>query len=209
MKRWRVLGLSGAVIGSVAAVTLGLSAPAALADTTLTVTYPISGTSHIASTDSDLDLGPGTLTGSVDATTGAVSAGAISLPDATGTFDELGLVPVTATVAFRQVGQITGQVDVATGGLTATSQLTLQITDLKVAGVDVAVGSHCQTTEPATVDVSSDSGFNIFTGGTVSGSYTIPDFSGCGLLGIESPVINAVIPGPGNTISLTLGTPQL
>lgn len=202
--------LAGAALVLAAAATaIGMATPSALADTSLTATYPVNGTSHIASTNSDLTLGPGTLTASVDTTTADITSGSISLPDATGTFYELGFIPVTATVAFHQVGQITGSVNVVTEGLTAATELTLQITDLKVAGLDVGVGPDCQTTQPASVTVTSGSGFNIFTGGTVSGTFTIPNFSHCGLLGVETPVINAVIPGSGNTLSLTLGTPQL
>ena len=43
-------------------------------------------------------LGPGTLRSKVDLTTGAATA-SLKLPPATGSFKELGVVPVTATVA--------------------------------------------------------------------------------------------------------------
>jgi hypothetical protein len=35
-------------------------------------------------------------------------------------------------------------------------------------------------------------------------SYTIPQFAGCGLATV---LINLTIPGPGNTLTLTLGKP--
>ncbi|MBO0825311.1 MAG: hypothetical protein J2P27_15895 [Actinobacteria bacterium] len=202
--------LAGAafVLAAVAA-TLSLGVSSALADTVLTASYPINGTTHVAKTNSDLTLGPGTLTATADLTTNQITSGTLTLPSATGTFTELGFIPVTATVAFEQVGQVTGTIDRVTGAVTATADVTLQITDLKVAGVDVGVGPACQTVQPASITVTTGPGFNILAGGPASGTYTIPQFSKCGLLGIETPVINAVIPGPGNTISLTLGAAVL
>ena len=44
--------------------------------------------------------------------------------------------------------------------------------------------------------------FNILKGGNLKGTYTIPQFGNCGL---ATPLINLTIPGPGNTITLTLG----
>lgn len=198
---------AAAFVAAAVTAAIGLGASSALADTVVTATYPINGSTHIASTNSDLTLGPGTLSAAADLTTDLITSGTLTLPDATGTFTELGIIPVTATVAFEQVGQVTGTINASTGAVTATTDVTLQITDLKVAGLDVGVGPDCQTTQPASITVASGTGFSIFSGGPVSGTYTIPQFSNCGLLGIETPVINAVIPGPGNTISLTLGTP--
>jgi hypothetical protein len=204
MKR-RLAG--AAFIVATAAAVIGLGASSALADTTVTASYPINGSTHIAATNSDLTLGPGTLSASVDLTTAQITSGSLTLPDATGTFTELGFIPVSATVAFQQVGQVTGTVSPANGAVTATADVSLRITDLKVAGVDVGVGPDCQTTQPASITVTSGTGFSILGGGPVSGTYMIPQFSNCGLFGAETPVINAVIPGAGNTISLTLGTP--
>lgn len=205
MTKRRLAG--AAFVFAAVATALGLGASSALADTVVTASYPISGTTHIAATNSDLTLGPGTLSASADLTTDLITSGTLTLPAATGTFTELGFIPVTATVTFQQVGQVTGTVNASTGAVTATAEVTLQITDLKVAGVDVGVGPDCQTSQPASITVASGTGFSIFAGGPASGTYTIPPFSNCGLLGIETPVINAVIPGPGNTISLTLGAP--
>ena len=43
-------------------------------------------------------------------------------------------------------------------------------------------------------------------GGAVSGSYTIPAFHHCLL---NTLLLNLTIPGPGNTLNLTLGQLQL
>lgn len=191
-------------IAAAAATAIGLTTTSAFADAVLTAVYPASGTTHIAATNSSLTLGPGTLTSTADLTTGTLT-GSISLPPATGSFTELGL-RVTVTAAFIQVGQTTGTIDLNTGEVVATSRIILKITDMKVAGLDVPVGPFCQTAVPASITVTSDPSFLLLTGGPVSGTYTIPPFVNCLL---ETPVIDLVIPGPGNTIDLTLGTPML
>jgi hypothetical protein len=137
----------------------------------------------------------------VNLTTGAVTA-SLRLAPATGSFKELGVVPVTATVAFIQNGPTTGTVDLNTGAVTTMSNITLQITSLSVSGLPVPVGPACESATPAAVSLASQPGFSILNGGTVSGTYTIPRFAHCGLI---TPVLNLTITGPGNTISLTLG----
>jgi hypothetical protein len=204
MKHKRLAGV--AVTFAAIASAVVLSATSASADTTLTLVYPVSGTTHVAATNSDLSLGPGSMTATADLTTGTLS-GTMTLPDSTGSFTELGFVPVQATVAFTQVGSIAGTVSIAADTVTATANMELRITDLKVAGVDTFVGPNCQTVTPASITVSSQTGFTIGGGGPVAGTYTIPDFNNCGLLDSEAGIIDLVIPGSGNTISLTLGTP--
>lgn len=193
-------------LAAAAAAALGLSAGPAAADTTLTVKYPISGTTHINATNSDISLGPGTLTTTVDLTTGAVTGGSVTLPPATSSFREFGIIPVTVTTNFIQVGQTTGTINLQTGAVTSSSQITIQITDLKVAGIDVPVGNSCETKTPITEELDSTAGFNVLNGGDVTGTYTIGNFAHCLL---ATPLINLTIPGPGNTITLTLGQATL
>jgi hypothetical protein len=79
--------------------------------------------------------------------------------------------------------------------------VSLEITSISVAGVNIPVGSSCATS-PFDVTISSDPGFTIGGGGPISGSFTISDFHHCG---ITTPILNLLIPGPGNTLDLTLG----
>ena len=204
MTRRRLAGAALTLAAATAALALG--ATSAFADTTITLTYPASGSTFVVKTNAGLNLGPGSLTATADLTTGTVT-GTMSLPDSTGSFTELGVVPVTATVAFTEDGPVTGTVNLQTGATTDTVNMTLRITDLKVAGIDTFVGDHCQTVTPAVITVASGSGFSVIAGGPLTGTYTIPDFNNCGLLDVEAPIINLVIPGPGNTINLTLGKP--
>jgi hypothetical protein len=190
-----------ALAGFAAAVVVAATPAVASADTTITVRYPVHGSTFIKAANATVTLGPGTLRSKVDLDTGAVTAN-LRLPPATGSFKELGVVPVTATVAFIQNGPTTGTVDLNTGAVTTMSSITLQITSLTVSGLPVPVGPACESATPATVSLASQPGFSIVNGGTVSGTYTIPKFAHCGLI---TPVLNLTITGPGNTISLTLG----
>jgi hypothetical protein len=183
-----------------AAATAGLGASPASADTTVNLTYPVNGSTYINAIHSSIPLGPGTLSATADLTTASLT-GSVNLPPATGSFTELGLVPVTATTEFVQDGQTTGTLE-SNGGIQATSQITLKLTSLKVAGLPIPLGTSCETAKPATITLTSQAGFNALTGGTVSGTYTIPYFAHCGL---ATPLINLTLPGPDNTISLTLG----
>ncbi|UNZ21533.1 hypothetical protein HC362_04570 [Streptomyces sp. 891-h] len=162
--------------------------------------YPLSGTTHLAGTGSDLALGPGTLKTSTDMTTGALTA-RTQLPDAPGSFTALG-IPVTVTTEFIEEEPTTGTLDLKTGAVSTTSHLTLRLKHLKIAGIPTPVGPHCKTRTPAVIDLDSEPGFNVFKGGKLSGTYTIPKFEHCLL---ATPVINSMVPGEGNTLTLTLG----
>ena len=190
-----------AIAGLLALATIAATPAAASAATTLKVRYPVNGSTFIKAANATVPLGPGTLRSRVNLSNGNVTA-SLNLPPATGSFKELGLVPVTATVAFIQNGPTTGKVDLNTGAVTTMSSITLQITSLSVSGLPVPVGPVCESATPASVSLASQPGFSIVNGGTVSGTYTVPPFAHCGLI---TPVLNLTITGPGNTISLTLG----
>src|SRR5215469_5959696 len=121
-----------ALTGLLAAVTIAATPAAASADTVLKVRYPVNGSTFLKAANASITLGPGKLITSVDLNTGAVTA-SLNLPPATGSFKELGLIPVTATAAFIQNGPTTGTVDLNTGAVTTTSNITLQITALSIA----------------------------------------------------------------------------
>jgi hypothetical protein len=192
-----------------AAVSIGLSAPAlaspaAPADSTVSVTYPVTGSTFIKAIGSTIALGPGTLATTADLTTSTLT-GTLTLPPSTGSFKELGFIPVTATTEMIQDGPATGTVNFSTNAVTTTATDTIQLTGLKVAGLSIPVGPSCETS-PATITVTSQPGFNVLSGGTLAGTYTIPHFAHCGLATL---LINLTLPGPGNTISLTLGAGTL
>ena len=198
-------GIRRAVIGSLTALTavcgVLASTGTASADTTVTLRYPVSGSTHLAKPNATLPLGPGKLTATADLTTYTVTA-KLALPNATGSFKEAGVVPVTATTQFINDGPTTGTVNPDTGAVATTSKITMRIVSLTVGGVPQLVGNSCQTITPVTVQVSSQPGWSIIKGGTLAGTYTIPQFHHCLL---DTLLINLTLPGPGNTITLTVG----
>ena len=202
-RRASALSAAGIVVAGalVAAAGPASAGPAS----TLTVKYKVTGSTFLAGPNATLSLGPGHLTAKVNGSTGKVTA-TLSLPPATGSFTEFGVIPVTATAQFINDGPTTGKVNLKTGVVTTTSKITLQIVSLSVAGFPVPVGNSCQTASPVVVKLKSLKGFSILNGGKVAGSYTIGDFSNCGLATL---LINLTIPASGNTITLKLGKAKL
>jgi hypothetical protein len=199
--------MAAGIAGLAAALTMAATAaPAsATASTTVHATYKVTGSTLLKAPNATLPLGPGKLSAFVNAGTGALKA-TLTLPNATGSFNELGLVPVTATAHFINNGPTTGSINLSTGAVTSTSHITMQIVSLSVAGLPVPLGPACESSTPAVVKVTSQSGFNIVKGGNLAGTYTIPRFANCGL---STALINLTLVGPGNTITLTLGKAKI
>jgi hypothetical protein len=194
--------LAAAAVAVLAAGTaLAATAGTASASVKVHARYRVTGSTYIKSPNFTLDLGPGKLRSTVNLRTGKLTA-TLSLPNATGSFEQYGIIPVTATTQFINDGPTTGKLNTDTGAVTTTSKITLRIVSLSVAGIPVPVGNSCQTKDPVVISVASQPGFNVVEGGNLAGSYTIGDFSGCGLATL---LINLTIPGSDNTITLKLG----
>ncbi len=199
----------------VAAVTaagaLALAAvPAAGADAApgdLTVTYDAVGVTHIAKPNNDIPIGPTTLVTTVSAT-GAIT-GSLDLPPTKTTFSVLGFIPVSATVTFIPVGKGGGVTGTLKPGKVRTkAKFILRLTDVTVAGIPAGVGTTCQSTTPAIIPIATPVGekFSIIDGGNLAGTYTIPPFANCGL---TTSIINLLIPGPDNTLKITISNGRL
>ena len=201
VKRLAALAAGASLLaGAGVAATAG----SASADTVLNAHYALTGTTFITKLNTTVNLGAGTLASTVDLTTGT-STSTLTLPPATASVKELGIIPVTATTEMIQDGPATGTVNLGTNTITSTASVTLKITNLTIFGISIPVGSSCQTT-PFAISLSSGPGFTVGGGGPVSGSYTIPLLRHCGL---NTLLLNATIPGSGNTLNLTLGQLQL
>jgi hypothetical protein len=210
MGRPRRLALSRptAAIGAAALLSAGAvaaTAGTASASTVLHAKYKVSGSTYLAGPKTTLALGPGSLAAAVNVANGKLSA-TLSLPDATGSFTEFGIIPVTATTQFINDGPTTGKVNLNTGAVSTTSRITLRIVSLSIAGIPVFVGKSCQTAQPVVVKLKSQKGFSVLAGGKMAGSYTIGKFAHCGL---NTPLINLTIPASGNTITFKLGKAKI
>jgi hypothetical protein len=210
MRFFRPLRVRTTMAAGVAAVAAALAVtatavPASATASTIKATYKETGSTFLKAPSATLPLGPGKLVAHVNASTGAVKA-TLSLPNATGSFTEFGIIPVTATAHFINNGPTTGTVNLSTGAVTSTSNITMQLVSLSVAGIPVPVGPSCETSSPAVVQVTSQKGFSLLKGGNLAGSYTIPQFANCGLATV---LINLTLTGPGNTITLHLGKAKI
>jgi hypothetical protein len=189
---------------STGAATLALTTGTASAST-VHASYKVTGSTFLKGPNFSLPLGPGTLASVLNPANGNLTA-VLTMPDATGSFKQDGLIPVTATTRFINDGKTTGKLNLNTGAVTTTSKITLQITKLVVSGLPVPVGHSCETAQPVVVQLKSQKGFNVLKGGKVAGEYTIGNFHHCGLATL---LINTTIPASGNTISLKLGKAKL
>jgi hypothetical protein len=188
-----------------AGATLAIAAGPASASTNVHARYRVTGSTFIKAPNFTLNLGPGKLHSTVNIKTGKLTA-SLSLPNATGSFDQLGIIPVTATTQFINDGLTTGRLNTTNGKVRTKTKITLRIVSLTVAGIGVPVGNSCQTKDAVVVRLASQPGFSVIEGGNLAGSYTIGDFSHCGLATL---LINLTIPGSGNTITLKLGKAKI
>ncbi|ONI85200.1 hypothetical protein ALI22I_31840 [Saccharothrix sp. ALI-22-I] len=165
----------------------------------LRINFGVNGSSTIKKLNSGLPLGPGTLNTEVDLL-GGKFAGDLALPDASGNFKLFGFVPTTATVRLIPQGRTTGTI--AAGAVTAQTTASIKLTDVRVLGIQVVKPTdRCTTVTPSAIALTSTAGFDPLNGGGLVGTYDIARFAGCGLV---TPVVNGTIPGPGNTLDLTI-----
>ncbi|TYL55368.1 hypothetical protein FXB39_03210 [Nocardioides sp. BGMRC 2183] len=137
--------------------------------------------------------------------------GEMQLPGTRTEFELAGFIPVTADVNFLPVG------DGATTGnlvlvdrmleLHSTTQYYVQLSNIRVVGFPLFAGPFCRTSDPVTINANTPSGERFIPGqgGRLTGTYSIGDFQHCGL---NTWLINTIIPGDGNTIDLQLTNPQ-
>src|SRR5580658_8158408 len=111
--RWAARAAALGTASLLAAVALaGLSGPAS-ADTLIHAKYKVTGSTYLAGPGFTLALGPGTLSSTLDASTGKLTA-ELSMPEATGSFTQFGVIPVTATTQFINDGPTTGKLNLKT-----------------------------------------------------------------------------------------------
>lgn len=205
MNRAHQVGRSVVGIGSALALAASLhSAPAAAAPI-LSFAYDVDGEATIASTGSTVGLGPAILDAELDYATGEFTA-SMPLPGTETEFHLIGLLPVTADVAFEETSPIIGTISpgVVQSRVDAVASYHLRLSNIRVVGFPLFAGPYCRTIDPISIPISSppEGGFLLFAGGPVSGEFAIGDFQHCGL---NTWLINAIIPGGGNQVDLQIG----
>ena len=186
------------VVGAIALIGVVVGANTAVAEPVFN--YDVTkGTSTIKKLNSSLPLGPGKLVVDLDGASGNFTS-TIDLPAAQSNFQLFGILPGTATVTLHPVGLITGTL--VDGVVASHANVNIQLSDIKVIGfIPLLVGDKCMTKTPVSIDLHSAPDFNPLEGGDLLATYTIPEFANCG---IATGILNGIIPGPDNTISLTL-----
>ena len=188
-----------------AAVLTGVS-PAHADD--LNVQYDVNGVTHIDSTGSDITLGPAVMDSFV-AEDGSFT-GDMTLPGTRTEFKVLGFIPVTADVNFIPTKPTTGTLT-RVGRyrtLQSSSSYYVRLSNIKAVGFPLFAGPNCRTSDPVVIDANTPEGeyFDIARGGTLTGTYSIGNFENCGL---NTWLINQLVPGGGNTVELELSNGRL
>ena len=194
-----------AVLLVLALGSLGLfSASPASADTIIPIHWNVNASTHLKSLNMDVVVPQGTFDGQVNLTTGDLT-GSLTLPKATQTIKLFGLPIASATFSMAAAGPITGHVDLATNTVTVNSSFTFNIDKAALSLLPSLnlVGNNCHGATPISVNMSGP--VNLTGSSTFSATYTIPKFAGCGLL--VTPLLNLIIPGPGNTFTATFAPP--
>lgn len=174
---------------------------------TIDLDYAVNGTTHVASTGSNITLGPATMHAQIEGLGSFV--GDMQLPGARTEFKLLGFIPVTADVHFESVGPTTGnlvQVDRMLQ-LQSTTQYYVRLSNIKAGILPLFAGQNCRTSQPVHIEANTPAGerFIPALGGRLVGEYSIGSFQNCGL---NTWLINQIIPGGGNTVELQLSDPQ-
>lgn len=136
------------------------------------------------------------------------------LPEAPATFLPFGFVPTKATMQLTQLG--TGFADIklnltdptgASNSATVTGRYVARLSDATVAGVPLDLGPNCRTAVPLEVEVHGKPPTYLLTGGgPLSGTVTIPPFTGCGVTEDLDPLLTGLVSGGGNFVKLTQGS---
>ena len=134
----------------------------------------------------------------------ATSSGSRGVYGAIGTAGEWGLKRGCA-VAYADKGTGPHVHDLATNTVTVNSSFTFNIDKAALSLLPSLnlVGNNCHGATPISVNMSGP--VNLTGSSTFSATYTIPKFAGCGLL--VTPILNLIIPGPGNTFTATFAPP--
>lgn len=171
-------------------------------DPIFTMRYALAGKAYLKTLASGSVSITGTMTSQNPflSPTGSTT-GATTLNPTTAKLNALRLLPITASLAFTEVGGTRGQW--AQGGLSVSTSQVIRLKNAKVFGINL-VTSTCVTSAPAVIPLRSPAtGFTFETGGTLTGTFTIPSFKSCGAL---TSLVTGLAAGSGNGITLAATT---
>ncbi|MFC7530807.1 hypothetical protein [Actinoplanes sp. GCM10030250] len=184
-----------------AAATIAVAAPAQAAPINIDFNK-VTGTTHLAKPNVDVTVPTSSVKTQIDLDTNTVT-GSANLSDLTAKLKLANLIGVTSTVKIVPVGGLTGTIDLGASKLSTTTTFTLQVVDVHQDAAPKLnlVKSSCRTVRPSTLTLNNTTPVELFKPITMVGTYTIPRFTGCGLL---TPLLSLLLSGPNNTMTLTL-----
>jgi hypothetical protein len=124
----------------------------------------------------------------------------VDLPIIPGVFSIPGIA--TATMQIEPIGDATGNLSFADQNVTATQKFNVHITKLTppvFSFINLVPSKTCKTSTPATMKLTGKL-TSLTEPLTLTSTYTIPSFTGCGLL---TPLITQLTSGGGNTVDAT------
>ena len=188
-----------ALLGAVAAVAV--AAPAQAAPIPINFNN-VTGTTHLAKPNVDVAVPTSSVQTQVDLETNTVT-GTANLANLTAKLNLANLIGVTSTVKIVPVGGLTGTIDLGASKLSTTTRFTLQVIDVHLYAAPRInlVKSSCRTVRASTLTLNNTTPVDLFQPITMVGTYTIPPFTGCGIL---TPLLSLLLSGPNNTMTLTL-----
>jgi hypothetical protein len=198
----RVAVLLGVTAAALTASVVGV--PGAEADPDIPIHQNVAAQTTLKKLNQQLDS-VGTFDGVVDLGDSTL-VGDLAFEPSEGSLDILGLEAATVGVAIQPIGQAQGTVDLATSTVQLNSSFNIRILYIRPLGVEGInlVGNNCITSAP--VELSTTGTLDLATlTVTLAGEFEIPKLKNCGLF--VTPVLNLVVPGPGNTFT-AVATPQ-
>ena len=200
MKRIRLAFALGVVGAFAASVTSAQAADFVVPFTN----WQVGGTLNLAKLHQNIQFPAGsTFNGSADVTTGQLS-GNVFIPPFTSTIRVLG-IPTQVSEQIVQATPVTGSVALGAGGSVTIKSSTSDNIYLRSVGLSILqIPTTCHTSSPVGLNLDYTGPLNLTTGFQFSGATTIPDLTGCGLLG---PVLSSLLSGPGNQYTITLKPP--
>jgi hypothetical protein len=188
---------------ALAAAGATIAAQPAHADTVWDLNFAnVTGSTYLAKPKVTAQIPQSTVTSKLNLTTGQLT-GQANIADITVHMKLINLIPVTSTVSIVPAGDLTGTVDFTAGKLTTTTKFTVAIRNVHLdatPGINL-VPSGCKTRTSTTAVLTNTTPIDIFNGTTVSGTYTLPSFTHCGLTTV---LLTQLLSGPNNVMTLTL-----
>ncbi|MEO3788296.1 DUF6801 domain-containing protein [Actinocorallia sp. B10E7] len=122
------------------------------------------------------------------------------------TFLVFGFMPATAVIEMAQREKGLVDLAIATGKLTVTGEMEIRITEASVNGTPMRVGSRCRSRTPAKIEATGGEDYkNPLLGGSLNGTFAIPEFTGCGVGEDLSRIFSGAVSGSGNLLKLVQG----